>query len=134
MEKLGIAHLKDSRIGWGDGERGRGIGRGEMRRVTIGVELVAEPDMLILDEPTSGLDSVSAAKITQVLHALAHDEENPTAVLATIHQPRFVSPPPFLPFLIIHPDRSSKSSTVSSSSLTDALSTPAQVVSRLWTI
>ena len=35
----------------------------------------------------SGLDSVSAAKVTAVLHAVAHDTDNPTAVIATIHQP-----------------------------------------------
>ncbi|KAI0648383.1 ABC transporter [Trametes meyenii] len=84
MDRLGIAHLRDVRIG--DGEK-RGISGGEMRRVTIGLELVAKPDVLILDEPTSGLDSVSAAKVAKVLHALAHDPENPTAVIASIHQP-----------------------------------------------
>ena len=87
MEKLGIAHLRDVRIG--SGER-RGISGGEMRRVTIGLELVAKPDVLILDEPTSGLDSVSAAKVANVLHALAHDPDAPTAVIASIHQPRHV--------------------------------------------
>ncbi|KAI0333180.1 hypothetical protein GY45DRAFT_1320127 [Cubamyces sp. BRFM 1775] len=84
MDRLGIAHLRHVRIG--DGEK-RGISGGEMRRVTIGLELVAKPDVLILDEPTSGLDSVSAAKVANVLHELAHDEENPTAVIASIHQP-----------------------------------------------
>jgi ABC-type multidrug transport system ATPase subunit len=54
MEKLGIENLKDARIGWnGDGKRG--ISGGEMRRVSIGLELVARPDVLILDEPTSGI-------------------------------------------------------------------------------
>ncbi|KAH9935820.1 ABC transporter [Amylocystis lapponica] len=84
LEKLGLAHICDVRIG--DGER-RGISGGEMRRVSIGLELVAKPDLLILDEPTSGLDSVSAAKVAAVLHELAHDPENPTAVIASIHQP-----------------------------------------------
>ena len=37
--------------------------------------------------PFLGLDSVSAAKVVSVLHALAHDADNPTAVIATIHQP-----------------------------------------------
>jgi ABC-type multidrug transport system permease subunit len=30
---------------------------------------------------------VSAAKVVSVLHSLAHDPDNPTAVIATIHQP-----------------------------------------------
>lgn len=85
IEKLGLTRVRDVRIG--DGER-RGISGGEMRRVSIGLELVAKPDILILDEPTSGLDSVSAAKVARVLHSLAHDEENPTVVIASIHQPR----------------------------------------------
>jgi ABC-type multidrug transport system ATPase subunit len=51
MEKLGIGSLRDTRIG--DAGR-RGISGGEMRRVSIGLELVALPDILILDEPTSG--------------------------------------------------------------------------------
>ncbi|EPQ58693.1 hypothetical protein GLOTRDRAFT_115012 [Gloeophyllum trabeum ATCC 11539] len=84
MNKLGIAPLRNVRIG--DGER-RGISGGEMRRVSIGLELVAKPDVLILDEPTSGLDSVSASKVAAVLHSVAHDPENPTAVIASIHQP-----------------------------------------------
>ncbi|RDX52876.1 ABC transporter [Lentinus brumalis] len=84
MDRLGISHLRDVRIG--DGEK-RGISGGEMRRVSIGLELVARPDVLILDEPTSGLDSVSASKVAKVLHSLAHDPDNPTAVIASIHQP-----------------------------------------------
>lgn len=88
ITQLGLAHIRDTRIG--DGER-RGISGGEMRRVSIGLELVARPDVLILDEPTSGLDSVSAKKVGEVLRALAHDKENPTAVIASIHQPRYVS-------------------------------------------
>ena len=59
-------------------------------RYCIPTKLVAKPDVLILDEPTSGLDSVSAAKVANVLRGLAHDSENPTAVIASIHQPRFV--------------------------------------------
>lgn len=88
MTRLGIAHVSDVRIG--DGEK-RGISGGEMRRVTIGLELVSKPDVLLLDEPTSGLDSVSAKKVANVLHALAHDPKNPTAVIASIHQPRYVT-------------------------------------------
>jgi ABC-type multidrug transport system ATPase subunit len=86
LEQLGLTHVRDARIG-GRTSHARGISGGEMRRVSIGLELVASPDVLILDEPTSGLDSVSAAKVTSVLHAVAHDTDNPTAVIATIHQP-----------------------------------------------
>ena len=87
VDKLGLTRVRDVRIG--DGDK-RGISGGEMRRVSIGVELVAQPQILILDEPTSGLDSVSAAKVATVLRDLAHDPEERRVVIATIHQPRYV--------------------------------------------
>lgn len=89
LEKLGINHVRDTRIGDVSGGKARGISGGEMRRVTIGLELIASPDVLLLDEPTSGLDSVSAARIANVLHAIAHDPVNPIPVIASIHQPRY---------------------------------------------
>ncbi|KAJ8489159.1 hypothetical protein ONZ45_g13687 [Pleurotus djamor] len=90
LMKLGIDKIRDSRIGHSaeaSGSKVRGISGGEMRRVSIGLELIASPDILILDEPTSGLDSVSAAKVASALHSIAHDTEHPTAVIASIHQP-----------------------------------------------
>jgi len=90
LEKLGISSIKHSRIGDANGSKARGISGGEMRRVTIGLELIASPDVLLLDEPTSGLDSVSAARIADVLHSIAHDPDNPIPVIASIHQPRYV--------------------------------------------
>ncbi|KAF5367669.1 hypothetical protein D9757_010971 [Collybiopsis confluens] len=86
-EKLGIGHIRNVRIGDNSNGRARGISGGEMRRVSIGLELISNPDVLILDEPTSGLDSVSAARVADVLRSIAHDENSPTAVIASIHQP-----------------------------------------------
>lgn len=54
LQKLGIEGLKNVRIGDNTNGRARGISGGEMRRVSIGLELIASPDILILDEPTSG--------------------------------------------------------------------------------
>ena len=51
INQLGLNDCANTRIG--NGEK-RGISGGEMRRVSIGVELVGEPDVLVLDEPTSG--------------------------------------------------------------------------------
>jgi ABC-type multidrug transport system ATPase subunit len=50
INDLGLVDVADVRIG--DGLK-RGVSGGERRRVSIGVELVAAPDVLILDEPTS---------------------------------------------------------------------------------
>jgi len=86
---LGISAIKDARIGDVTGGKARGISGGEMRRVSIGLELISGPDVLLLDEPTSGLDSVSAARVANVLHAIAHDPVNPTPIIASVHQPRY---------------------------------------------
>ncbi|KAL8365942.1 hypothetical protein RB595_004631 [Gaeumannomyces hyphopodioides] len=57
----------------------------QRKRVTIGVELAAKPELLLfLDEPTSGLDSQSAFNIVRFLKKLANAGQ---AILCTIHQP-----------------------------------------------
>ncbi|KAG9085177.1 hypothetical protein FS749_004632 [Ceratobasidium sp. UAMH 11750] len=86
IRQLGLTEVAHSRIG-GEGSTRRGLSGGERRRVSIALEIVAGVEVLVLDEPTSGLDSVSAAKVAQVLADLAHDPENPVAVVASIHQP-----------------------------------------------
>jgi ABC-type multidrug transport system ATPase subunit len=58
---------------------------GERRRVSIGVEAVHDPAVLILDEPTSGLDSASALQIVGALRAMA--ETRGRTVVLSIHQP-----------------------------------------------
>lgn len=67
------------------GESGSGLNVEQRKKLTIGVELVAKPSLLLfLDEPTSGLDSQSAWAIVQLLKELAQAGQ---AVLCTIHQP-----------------------------------------------
>ncbi|KAJ6031896.1 ABC transporter [Penicillium herquei] len=63
----------------------RGISGGERKRVNIGLELVAAPQILALDEPTSGLDAKTALDIMQLLKELAM---NDILVICVIHQPR----------------------------------------------
>ncbi|KAL4903558.1 hypothetical protein BDW74DRAFT_185970 [Aspergillus multicolor] len=67
------------------GVPGEGLNVEQRKRLTIGVELAARPDLLIfLDEPTSGLDSQTAWSISALLRKLA---DHGQAVLCTIHQP-----------------------------------------------
>lgn len=84
LKELGLEHVANVRIG---GESSRGISGGEKRRVSIGVDLVHDPAVLLIDEPTSGLDSASALNVASLLKYMAV-KQGKTIVL-TIHQPGF---------------------------------------------
>ncbi|ODV65866.1 pleiotropic drug resistance protein PDR [Hyphopichia burtonii NRRL Y-1933] len=67
------------------GVAGEGLNVEQRKRLTIGVELVAKPKLLVfLDEPTSGLDSQTAWSICKLIRKLA---DHGQAILCTIHQP-----------------------------------------------
>ncbi|KAF8588872.1 pleiotropic drug resistance ABC transporter [Ramaria rubella] len=67
------------------GHVGEGLNVEQRKRLTIGVELAAKPQLLLfLDEPTSGLSSQSAWAIIEFLRSLA---DRGQAILCTIHQP-----------------------------------------------
>ncbi|KAI9930069.1 hypothetical protein MW887_011879 [Aspergillus wentii] len=81
---LELENLADAIIGTPE----TGLSVEERKRVTIGVELAAKPELLLfLDEPTSGLDSQSAFNIVRFLRKLVDAGQ---AVLCTIHQPNSV--------------------------------------------
>lgn len=80
--KMGLKDCQDTLIG---DDNVKGISGGEKRRVSICVQLLSNPDILLLDEPTSGLDSFTAGSILQVLQTLAQEGKT---VICTIHQPR----------------------------------------------
>lgn len=67
------------------GVPGEGLNVEQRKRLTIGVELVAKPALLLfLDEPTSGLDSQTSWSICALMRKLANSGQ---AILCTIHQP-----------------------------------------------
>lgn len=67
------------------GVPGEGLNVEQRKRLTIGVELAAKPDLLFfLDEPTSGLDSRTAWSILLLLRKLTSHGQS---ILCTIHQP-----------------------------------------------
>ncbi|EGF98878.1 uncharacterized protein MELLADRAFT_40565, partial [Melampsora larici-populina 98AG31] len=81
IQLLEMEDLADAMIGF----PGFGLGVEARKRVTIGVELAAKPQLLLfLDEPTSGLDGQSAYNIVRFLKKLAGAGQ---AILCTIHQP-----------------------------------------------
>lgn len=80
---LELQDIADSLVG--KPGAGHGLNVEQRKRLTIGVELVAKPRILIfLDEPTSGLNGQSAYNIVRFLRKLADAGQ---AVLVTIHQP-----------------------------------------------
>ncbi|KAI1408556.1 ABC-2 type transporter-domain-containing protein [Hypoxylon sp. FL1857] len=69
------------------GVPGEGLNIEQRKRLTIAVEMVARPELLLfVDEPTSGLDSQTAWSICTLLRKLAN---NGQSILCTIHQPSF---------------------------------------------
>ncbi|GMF11085.1 unnamed protein product [Phytophthora lilii] len=62
----------------------KGISGGQKRRLSIAIELLSEPSILLLDEPTSGLDSASTYNVMKLVSRLC--KENMT-VICTVHQP-----------------------------------------------
>ena len=62
-----------------------GLGRFQVRRLSLGVSLLKNPSILFLDEVTSGLDSAASYQICDVLHHIT--QERKLIVVYTIHQP-----------------------------------------------
>ncbi|KAH6849603.1 ABC-2 type transporter-domain-containing protein [Chaetomium sp. MPI-CAGE-AT-0009] len=67
------------------GVPGEGLNVEQRKRLTIGVELAARPQLLLFfDEPTSGLDSQTSWSICDLMEKLTKSGQ---AILCTIHQP-----------------------------------------------
>lgn len=84
MQELGLMHVADTFVG---DEENRGISGGERKRVSIGVDIIHDPPILLLDEPTSGLDSKSALQVIELLSSMAKNKHR--TVIISIHQPSY---------------------------------------------
>ncbi|KAJ5095583.1 hypothetical protein NUU61_004939 [Penicillium alfredii] len=82
LHKMGLKECADNLIG---SELIKGISGGEKRRVTIAIQILTDPKVLLLDEPTSGLDAFTAMSIIEVLQGLAAEGRT---LIMTIHQSR----------------------------------------------
>lgn len=61
-----------------------GLSREQRKRLTIAVELVANPSIIFMDEPTTGLDAKAAAIVMRTVRNVV---DAGRAVVCTIHQP-----------------------------------------------
>ncbi|XP_072982848.1 ABC transporter G family member 23 [Typha latifolia] len=84
MQELGLDHIADSYVG---DEEFRGISGGERKRVSIAVDVIHDPPVLLVDEPTSGLDSRSALQVVELLASMAKSRTQ--ILILTIHQPSY---------------------------------------------
>ncbi|XP_019197190.1 PREDICTED: ABC transporter G family member 23 [Ipomoea nil] len=84
MQELGLVHVGNNFVG---DEDHRGISGGERKRVSIGIELIHDPSILLLDEPTSGLDSSSALQVLEILSSMATTKHR--TIILSIHQPSY---------------------------------------------
>lgn len=48
----------------------------QLKRLSVAVEFISKPNVIVLDEPTTGLDSVAAIEVVQHLRSLAHSNQN----------------------------------------------------------
>ncbi|TPX49030.1 hypothetical protein SeMB42_g02127 [Synchytrium endobioticum] len=83
VQQMRLIDCLDSRVG---DTVTRGISGGERKRLSIAMELLSEPDIMMLDEPTSGLDAFSAFVVMDLLRTLAVKERR--TIIVSIHQPR----------------------------------------------
>ncbi|KAI6657302.1 hypothetical protein LOD99_50 [Oopsacas minuta] len=77
-----LVDLADTKVGRPGGP---GLSGGQKRRLSVAVQLLKRPTLLLLDEPTSGLDASSSYELLTYLNHVAASDRT---VIVTIHQPR----------------------------------------------
>ncbi|XP_061359145.1 ABC transporter G family member 36 [Gastrolobium bilobum] len=81
MDLVELNNLKDAIVGL---PGVTGLSTEQRKRLTIAVELVANPSIIFMDEPTSGLDARAAAI---VMRTVRNTVDTGRTVVCTIHQP-----------------------------------------------
>lgn len=81
MELVELDTLRDALVGL---PGVNGLSTEQRKRLTIAVELVANPSIIFMDEPTSGLDARAAAI---VMRTVRNTVDTGRTVVCTIHQP-----------------------------------------------
>ncbi|RDX62108.1 ABC transporter G family member 39, partial [Mucuna pruriens] len=81
MELVELKVIRDALVGLPGVD---GLSTEQRKRLTIAVELVANPSIIFMDEPTSGLDARAAAI---VMRTVRNTVDTGRTVVCTIHQP-----------------------------------------------
>ncbi|CAI0410721.1 unnamed protein product [Linum tenue] len=81
IELVELSPLRNSIVGL---PGSNGLSTEQRKRLTIAVELVANPSIIFMDEPTSGLDARAAAI---VIRTVRNTVDTGRTVVCTIHQP-----------------------------------------------
>jgi ABC-type multidrug transport system ATPase subunit len=81
MELVDLTPLRDMIVGL---PGANGLSTQQRKRLTIAVELVANPSIIFMDQPTSGLDARSVAI---VMRAIRNIVDNGRTIVCAIHQP-----------------------------------------------
>ncbi|XP_048137047.1 pleiotropic drug resistance protein 3-like isoform X2 [Rhodamnia argentea] len=81
LETIELDGIKDSLVGIPGVS---GLSTEQRKRLTIAVELVANPSIIFMDEPTTGLDARAAAI---VMRAVKNIVDTGRTIVCTIHQP-----------------------------------------------
>lgn len=81
MELVELIPLKGGLVGLPGVD---GLSTEQRKRLTIAVELVANPSIVFMDEPTSGLDARAAAIVMRTVRNIVNTGRT---IVCTIHQP-----------------------------------------------
>ncbi|KAL5975654.1 hypothetical protein ACLOJK_019980 [Asimina triloba] len=81
MQLVELSSLRGSLVGL---PGNNGLSTEQRKRMTIAVELVANPSVIFMDEPTSGLDARAAAIVMRTVRNIV---DTGRTVVCTIHQP-----------------------------------------------
>lgn len=82
MELVELTPLKNAIVGL---PGSNDLSTQQRKRLTIAVELVANPSIIFMDDPTSGLDARSVSIVMRVIRNLA---DNGRTIVCAIHQPK----------------------------------------------